>query len=102
MERILACSVEDLAKGCSMTVSGERAIALHRTDDGAFHATSDTCTHEKWSLGTDGDLEGNEIICPLHMARFNVATGEALCLPATAALQSYPVEIVGDSVYVVI
>ena len=71
-------------------------------EDGEFHATADTCSHEKWSLGEDAELEGNEVVCPLHMARFDVRTGAPLCLPATTALRTYPLEIEGDDVYVLV
>jgi nitrite reductase/ring-hydroxylating ferredoxin subunit len=79
-----------------MTVPGCPSIALFRTFDGEFFATSDTCTHESWSLGEDGDLDGTEVTCPLHMARFDIRTGRALCLPATVGLATYGVEVRGD------
>ncbi|MGI5131009.1 non-heme iron oxygenase ferredoxin subunit [Pseudonocardia sp. CA-107938] len=101
-ERVFACTVDALEPGTSMTLHRAEPIAVHRTEDGEFHATADTCSHEKWSLGEDADLEGNEVICPLHMARFDVRTGAALCLPATIALRTYPLEIEGDSVYVLL
>lgn len=102
MERRYACRASDLEPGSSVTLAWEPPVALYRTADGDFHATADTCTHEKWSLGEDSDLEGNEVTCPLHMARFDVRTGEALCFPATVALRTYPVEVDGDKVYVVV
>ncbi|KND29072.1 MULTISPECIES: non-heme iron oxygenase ferredoxin subunit [Streptomyces] len=100
-ERRLACLAEDLAPGTSMTVPGDPPIAVYRTEEGEFFATTDTCTHEKWSLGSDSDLEGCEVTCPLHMARFDIRTGEALCFPATVALRTYKVEIDGGKVFVV-
>jgi nitrite reductase/ring-hydroxylating ferredoxin subunit len=87
--------------GSSMTVDGDVPIALFRNDEGEFYATADTCTHEKWSLGEDSDLEGNEVVCPLHMAHFDIRTGAALCFPATIALSTFEVEIdADDKVYV--
>jgi 3-phenylpropionate/trans-cinnamate dioxygenase ferredoxin component len=100
MDRRFVCRIGDLAKGSSMTVAGDDPIAVHHTDDGEFYATADTCTHEQWSLGDDSDLEGREVVCPLHMARFDIVTGKALCFPATVALRTFPVEIDGDAVYV--
>lgn len=88
--------------GSSMTLAWDPPVALFRDADGGFYATSDTCTHEKWSLGEDGDLEGNEVTCPLHMARFDIRSGEALCLPATVALQTFPVEVDEEMVYVLV
>jgi nitrite reductase/ring-hydroxylating ferredoxin subunit len=102
MERRYACLIDELTKGSSMTLAGDDPVALFRTDDGTYYATSDTCTHENWSLGCDGELEGTEVVCPLHMARFDVVSGKALCFPAAIALRSYPVEIVDDKVYVVV
>lgn len=101
LRRILACAVDDLAPGESMTVKGDRPVALYRTEDDEFFATADTCTHEDWSLGEDSDLEGTEVVCPLHMARFDVRTGAALCLPASIGLRTYQVEVGDDgNVYV--
>jgi len=102
MQRRYACLVEDLNKGTSMTVAGDVPIALFRNDDGEFFATADTCSHENWSLGTDSDLDGDEVTCPLHMARFDIKTGRPLCFPATLALQTYPVEIEDGTVYVLV
>jgi len=101
VQRHFACLDDDLAPGTSMVVEGSVPIAVFRTDAGEVFATADTCTHEKWSLGEDGDLEGDEIVCPLHMARFDLRTGRALCLPAMVALQTYQVEVVEGRIYVV-
>lgn len=84
MERRYACLVSDMEPGSSMTIDGDVPVALFRTENGEFYATADTCTHEKWSLGEDSDLEGYEVECPLHMARFDIRTGAVLCFPATA------------------
>ena len=103
MERRFACAVDDLKEGTSMTVAGEPAIALFRTDGGQFYATSDTCTHEEWSLGEESVLDGDEVLCPLHLACYDVRTGEAKCLPATEDLKTYSVEISGDGeVFVIV
>lgn len=104
VERRFACNEGDLAPGESMTVPvegpGTVAVAVYLTEEGAYFATADTCTHEDWSLGEDGDLEGNEIVCPLHMARFDIRSGEALCFPATIALATFEVVVDGGKVYV--
>jgi nitrite reductase/ring-hydroxylating ferredoxin subunit len=96
MERRFACVADDLAPGTSMTIKGDPDVALFRNDAGQFFATADTCTHEDWSLGEDSDLEGNEVTCPLHMARFDLQTGKPLCLPATIALRTFEVEVDPD------
>ncbi|GAB2961539.1 non-heme iron oxygenase ferredoxin subunit [Amycolatopsis acidiphila] len=99
-QRIPACAVEDLDDGDTMTVDGNgEAIAVHRVD-GEFYATSDTCTHERWSLGEEGDLDGFEITCTLHNARFDVRDGKALCFPAVVNLRSYATVVEDGKVYV--
>jgi nitrite reductase/ring-hydroxylating ferredoxin subunit len=101
MERRFACMTDDLRPGSSMTLHWEVPVALFRNEAGEFYATADTCTHEKWSLGEDSDLEGNEIVCPLHMARFDIRSGKVLCLPAMESLRTFQVEVGEDGrVYV--
>lgn len=103
MERRFACAADDLQPGSSLTVKGDPAVALFRNAAGEFFATADSCTHEQWSLGEDSDLEDNEVLCPLHMARFDIQTGKPLCFPATVALQTYAVEVDADgSVHVLV
>jgi nitrite reductase/ring-hydroxylating ferredoxin subunit len=99
-ERTFACEVGDLDDGDSMTVeTGGESVALYRVGD-EFHATSDTCTHEKWSLGEEGDLDGFEVTCTLHNARFDVRDGRALCFPATVDLARYVTIVEDGKVYV--
>lgn len=47
---------------------------------GEYYAIEDVCTHDGGPLA-EGTLENEEIICPRHGARFNVKTGQALCMP---------------------
>lgn len=66
---------------------------------GKFFAIGDICTHDHGPLG-DGDLDGNEIICPRHGARFDVRSGHATRLPAVESTPSYPVRVVNSNVEV--
>jgi nitrite reductase/ring-hydroxylating ferredoxin subunit len=100
MERIFACRIDELDPGSTMTVEGEVPVAVYRTEDGDWFASDDSCTHEQFSLGSESDLEDDEIVCPLHMARFDLKTGKPLCFPATIALRMHEVIIEGDEVYV--
>ena len=93
------CSVSDLGPGELMPVDdGPEPIALVNVA-GTFHAVDDQCTHDRWSL-CDGFMEGDEIICSLHLARFSVLTGAATLPPAYEALKVYPVKVEGDDVMV--
>lgn len=99
MPEILACKVDQLSDGDSLKIEGDPPVAVYRVD-GEFFATSDSCTHEEWSLGEDGDLDGHQIICCLHQAAFDVRTGEVTAPPATEPLKTFPVRITDDEVWV--
>ncbi|MGW8265245.1 MAG: non-heme iron oxygenase ferredoxin subunit [Longimicrobiales bacterium] len=67
--------------------------------DGTLYAVRDRCSHEEYPL-SDGDLEGSILVCPFHGARFDVTSGAARGLPAVRPVQSYPVEIREDGIYI--
>ena len=75
-----------------------RAIALFNVA-GGIHAIDDVCTHDGGPLA-EGNLQGREIQCPRHGARFDVTTGKALCFPAFEPVAVHNVEIRGDDVLV--
>ena len=97
--RIALCRVEELAPGemRKVEVPDMPPLAVFNVD-GAFYATHDTCTHAQASL-TDGDLEGDRIVCPAHFGEFHVPTGRALCFPLTTDLRTFPTEIADGTVY---
>lgn len=59
--------------------------------DGEYYAIEDICTHDGAVL-SGCPLEGDEVICPRHGARFSVKTGEALTPPAWEAVSTFPVK----------
>ena len=75
-----------------------RPIAVFNVE-GRYYAIDDVCTHDGGPLA-EGELEGNEIRCPRHGARFDVRTGKALCLPAFEPVETHRVEVRGDDVFV--
>jgi 3-phenylpropionate/trans-cinnamate dioxygenase ferredoxin component len=75
-----------------------RAIALFNVE-GQFYAIDDVCTHDGGPLA-EGELEGAEIRCPRHGARFDVRTGKALCFPAFEPVETLAVEVRGNEIFV--
>jgi len=67
--------------------------------DGEFYAIEDVCTHDGAEIA-GGRLEGCEIICPRHGARFCLKTGKVLRAPAYEDLTCFPVRIEGGMVQV--
>lgn len=66
-------------------------VALFNVN-GEYYAIEDVCTHDGGPLA-EGDLQGEEIECPRHGARFNVRTGAVLCMPAVEAVECYEVKV---------
>jgi 3-phenylpropionate/trans-cinnamate dioxygenase ferredoxin subunit len=89
------CAVADVAPGDCLRVELEDEDIVLVNADGELYACSNICSHD-YAVLHEGEVENAEIICPLHLARFDVRTGEALCPPAYEALTTYPVRIVDD------
>jgi len=67
--------------------------------DGHVYALKDECSHEAYPL-SDGELEGSDVVCIYHGARFECATGKNKALPAVRPVKSYPVEIRDGDVWI--
>jgi 3-phenylpropionate/trans-cinnamate dioxygenase ferredoxin subunit len=77
---------------------GDHDVAVCNVN-GRFYAIDDLCTHDGGSLD-QGELEGEEIECPRHGARFNVTTGDAVQLPAFEAVETHDVRVDGTTLQV--
>ncbi len=84
--------VEEIAPGQKKTVEVDGVEVVIANVDGEFYAVEDVCTHDGGPLG-DGELEGCQLICPRHGARFDVRTGKALTLPAFEPVATYAVKV---------
>jgi len=98
MSWVRACAVADIEPGDALVVTADPRVAVFNVD-GEFLATADTCTHAESSLA-DGYLEGDQVECSWHMARFCLRTGAALTLPATEPLATFRTQVRGDEVFV--
>jgi len=72
-------------------VIGDEKIMLVKIENN-FYAIEDTCSHAEASL-TAGILDGFQIECSRHGARFDVRSGEVVTLPAVMPLKTYPVTV---------
>jgi len=66
--------------------------------DGTVYAMLDRCSHEDLPL-SDGEVEGDVLVCQYHGARFDLATGAPKGLPAVKPVKSFPVEVREDGIY---
>lgn len=82
----------DLVEGGMLRVEmSGKGILLARVD-GRLYAVDDLCSHEDASLFT-GCLKGATVKCPLHGARFDLATGMPLDEPADEAICSHAIRV---------
>lgn len=92
-------AVDEIAPGDYRVVDIDDAQIAVINVDGEYYAIEDVCTHDYETL-TGGCIEGDEIICPRHGARFNIKTGEALTPPAYEPVATLPVRIEAGRVQV--
>lgn len=93
IEYVEICPLADLPPGerLFVEVDGRPIVVFNLT--GSFFAIGDVCTHDNGPLG-DGEVDGCEVVCPRHGARFDVRSGQTLGLPAVVDIPAYPVRVV--------
>ena len=84
--------VEEILPGQARSFEVEDLQVLICNVDGELYAIEDVCTHDEASF-VQGELDGCEIECPRHGARFDVRTGEVLEPPAYEPIQTFKVRI---------
>ncbi len=88
---------QDLEAG-KLVDAGGQSIAIFDLG-GNYYAIENTCPHRGGPLA-EGEMNGEEVICPWHGARFNIKTGAVLAPPAPQGVKSFPVRVTGDDVEV--
>lgn len=92
-------AVSDIPPGVSKVYEvGDKVVAVCNVS-GDLYAIEDVCTHDGASFG-QGELDGCEIECPRHGARFDVRDGSATELPAVVPVDTFPVRVEGDDIEV--
>jgi 3-phenylpropionate/trans-cinnamate dioxygenase ferredoxin subunit len=76
----------------------DRLVVLFHVG-GQVWAIDDVCTHDGGPL-VEGELDGDQIECPRHGARFNVKTGAALSMPAFEPVATHEVKVEGSDILV--
>ena len=92
-------AVADLPSGSmkSFLLKHDR-ILLCNTGE-RIYAVDDECSHDSAPIST-GSLEGNEVVCPRHGARFDITDGSVKAPPAVVGIGTYKVKVEGDHIYV--
>jgi 3-phenylpropionate/trans-cinnamate dioxygenase ferredoxin subunit len=67
--------------------------------DGQYYAIDDVCTHDGGSL-SGGEVQGEEVVCPRHGARFAIKTGAVTAPPAYEPIHVFPLRVENGCVLV--
>ena len=68
--------------------------------DGELYAIEDICTHDGGPLVEGRIVNGCEVQCPRHGARFDIRSGAALSFPAFEPTRRYDVRVEGGEVWI--
>jgi len=74
----------------SLDIDGTQVAVFNL--DGEYYAIEDRCTHDGGTL-TGGTVDGEQIVCPRHGARFSIRTGAVLAPPAYEGVATFPLRI---------
>ena len=96
---VKAAQVSEIRPGEMMMVNVGSDQVLIANVNGNIHACEDICSHAYASL-SEGDLNGEEVECPLHGGIFSLITGEALTPPADDPIKLYQVRVDGDDILI--
>ncbi len=76
MTRHSVCREEELPVGEMKGVkAGDTKVVVYHLEDG-FYATQHNCTHVFAPLARGKIVEGCQVQCPFHRARFDIRSGE--------------------------
>jgi len=89
---ITVAKVGELAPGSHRVIDVDGASVAVFNVAGEYYAIEDVCTHDGGQL-TGGFVEGDQVVCPRHGARFSIKTGEALSAPAYEPTAKFPVRV---------
>jgi nitrite reductase/ring-hydroxylating ferredoxin subunit len=98
-EYVTVGKTSDVAPGAvrAFVVDGQDVAVANV--DGQFYAFADVCTHDGGPLA-EGELDGCAIKCPRHGARFDIATGQVLSMPAVVPIPVYDLKTDDDEIKV--
>ena len=68
--------------------------------DGEIYAIEDVCTHDSGPLVEGTIVNGCQVQCPRHGARFDIRTGAALSFPAFEPTNTYAVQLRDGEIWI--
>jgi 3-phenylpropionate/trans-cinnamate dioxygenase ferredoxin subunit len=99
VEWIDAGPLTDFAEVGAVPLALGRMLVVVAHCEGDYFAVEDRCTHDDAELA-GGAIEGCEIICPRHGARFCLRTGSALTPPAYEPVRTFETKVASGRLWV--
>ncbi len=104
-EWVDVAEVDELGPGQARLIDVDDVMVAVFNIDGEYHAIENNCSHDDapilgCGLAPGEILDGDQIICPRHGARFCLRTGDALTPPAYEPVATFPVRIEAGRVQV--
>jgi 3-phenylpropionate/trans-cinnamate dioxygenase ferredoxin subunit len=98
---IQVAKLDDVPVGKTLAVEvGGKSIVLANSADQIF-AIINRCSHAEQPLAC-GRVRNGWIACPVHGARFELATGAVLNPPATQPIEIFPVRVINNMIEVAV
>ncbi len=98
-EWIEVIAAQTLANGEHTVIElDDTAVAVFKLAD-CFYAIEDVCSHDGTEIAT-GKIQGDEIICPRHGARFCLKTGAVKAAPAYENIHAFPIRVEAGKVFI--
>ena len=100
MAKIVVGKTDDIGEGKLTHVQAGGKEVLVANVKGNYYAMGNICTHAGAELH-EGELEGKELTCPWHGAKWDVTTGSLVWFPQKLKPEeSFKVSVENDTVYV--
>lgn len=97
---VKVAAIADIPKGGSKLVEVNQVRVALFNLDGEIYAIEDVCTHDGGPLVEGTIVNGCQVQCPRHGARFDIRTGAALSFPAFEPTMTYAVQVKDGEVWI--
>jgi len=98
-ELIKVASLSDVPPGTLKAVTAKLQPIVLANVEGTVYALEDRCSHQEYPL-SDGELDGGDVVCLYHGARFDACSGKNKGLPAVRPVKVFPVQVRDGDIYV--
>jgi glycine betaine catabolism B len=98
-ESVKIATIDEIPPGSMKSFEVNGTTILVANVEGNFYAMGGLCTHVRAPLES-GWLDGYDVICIRHGAKFDVTTGEVIEGPATDPEPVYAVRVEGNDLLV--